>query len=87
MFNGHGDTGSTKDITHQRYSNGKLVNQCYLQKIQGLIKMKRDFLLNLKNKQCFLEMFTAEISFTVISASQSNGDHIVNSFNQFFLCI
>lgn len=47
-----------------------------------LISMKReDFLLNLKNKQCFLEMFAAEMSFTGISANQSNGDHIVNSFH------
>ena len=83
MFNGYSDTGSTKDITHQRYSNRKLVNQCYLQKTQYLINMKReDFLLNLTNTQCCSEMLKAEMKFTGISANQSNGDHSVNFFHQ-----
>ena len=70
MFDGYSDTGSMKDIIHQPYSNRKLVNQCCLQKAQCLISMKReDFLLSLKNTQCFLEMFTADMNFTGVSAN------------------
>ena len=77
----------TLDLRKILLTNGiqieKLVNQCYLQKTQCLINMKReDFLLNLTNTQCCSEMLKAEMKFTGISANQSNGDHSVNFFHQ-----
>ena len=74
MFDRYSGNASTKDITHLRRSKGKLGRPVLFTE-NTVFNMKKDeFLLNLKNKQCFLEMPTAEMNTVGMYAMQSSGD-------------
>ena len=74
MFDRYSGNASTKDITHLRRSKGKLGRPVLFTE-NTVFNMKKDeFLLNLKNKQCFLEMLTAEMNTVGMYAIQSSGD-------------
>ena len=69
-----GNDASTKDTTHLRHSKGKLGRPVMFTE-NTVFNMKKDgFLLNLKIKQCFLEMLTAEMNTEGMCAVQSGGD-------------
>ena len=69
-----GNAASTKDTTHLRHSKGKL-GRPVMFTANAVFNMKKDeFLLNLKIKQCFLEMVTAEMNTEGMCAMQSGGD-------------
>ena len=74
VFHRYSGNASTKDITHLRRSKGKLGRPVLFTE-NTVFNMKKDeFLLNLKNKQYFLEMLTAEMNTVGIYAEQSSGD-------------
>ena len=68
LFDGYGNGPSTKDITHIRRCKGKVGRD--------------EFLVNLDNRQRFLEMLTSKLNSSNFYAIQSSGDAdapIVNS--------
>ena len=74
VFDRCSSNASTKDITHLRRSKVKLFRPVLFTK-NTVFNMKKDeLLLNLKNKQCFLDMLTAEMNTVGMCAMQSGGD-------------
>ena len=60
VFDRYRGSASTKDTTHLRLSKGKLGRPVLFTENTVFNMIKDEFLLNFKNKQCFLEMLTAE---------------------------
>ena len=74
VFDRYSGNVSTKDITLLCRSKGKLGRPVLFTE-NTVFNMKKDkFLLNLKNKQCFLEMLTAEMNTVGVCAMQSGWD-------------
>ena len=74
VFDRYSGNTSIKDITHLPRSIGKLGRPVLFTE-NTVFKMKKDeFLFNLKDKQCFLKMLTAEINTVGMCAMQSGGD-------------
>ena len=63
VFDRYSGNASTKDITHLHHSKVKLFRPILFTKNIAFNIKKDKFLLNLKNKQCFLDMLTAEMIF------------------------
>ena len=82
VFDGYGNGPSTKDITHIRRCKGKVGRPVHFLE-QTVLNMTNDeFLVNLDNRQRFLEMLTSKMNSSNLYAIQSSGDAdalIVNS--------
>ena len=77
VFDRYSGNASTKDITHLGHSKGKLGRPVLIAENTVFNIKKDEFLLNLKNKQCFLEMLTTEmnsVNTVGMCAMQSGGD-------------
>ena len=74
LFDRYSANASTKNITHLRRSKGKLGRPVLFTENTEFNMKKYEFLLNLKNKQCFLEMVTADMNTVGMCAMQSGGD-------------
>ena len=82
VFDGYGNGPSKKDITHIRHCKWK-VGRAVLFLEQTVLNMPKDeFLVNLDNRQRFLEVLTSKMNSSNLYAIQSSGDAdalIVNS--------
>ena len=74
VFNRYSGNACTKDIAHLRLSKGKLGRPVLFTENTVFNMIKDEFLLNFKNKQCFLEMLTAEMNTVGTCAMQSGRD-------------
>ena len=74
LFNRYSGNASTKDIAHLRLSKEKLGRPVLFTENTVFNMIKDEFLLNFKNKQCFLEMLTAEMNTVGTCATQSGRD-------------
>ena len=85
VFDGYGNGPSTKDITHIRCCKGKVGRAVHFLEQTVLNMTKDEFLVNLDNRQRFLEMLTSKMNSSNLYAIQSSGDAdalIVNSSNE-----
>ena len=74
VFDRYSNDPSTKDVTHLRRSKGKVGRSVLFTKETVFNMKKDDFLLNLDNKQRFLQLLTSEMNVEGIEAVQSDGD-------------
>ena len=72
MFDRYSGNASTKDITHLQCPKGKLGRPVLYTENKVFNMRKDELFLNLKNKQYFLEMLTAEMNTVSMHAIQSS---------------
>jgi 5'-3' exonuclease len=73
VFDGYGNGPSTKDETHQRRTGSEMgVDVDFTPEM--LLKMKKLFLVNTRNKQKFLNLLGSEMNEKGIQVSHSSGD-------------
>ena len=82
VFDGYGNGPSAKDITHIRHGKEKIGRAVHFLEQTVLNMTKDEFLVNLDNRQRFLEILTSKMNYSNLYAIQSSGDadaRIVNS--------